>query len=321
MSEPTEPETALATTEAPAFSMNGERMRGIDPAKLMPYNFRNPGFLSEADLRQLGAIYSRYIQHLSARLSIFLRMECVLKLAEFTSVTFEKYCESLATPTHLALFQVEPLRGVGIVEMRLPLGLAMADRLLGGKGRAAGTDRGLTEIEIALLEDAMLIMLAEWTQLWGEDYAQCHAQVIGHESSARFLTTSAADAVFAVATFDVTLGEVTEKMQLGIPLSMIEGPVKKMQLARQRGGDLGPRQAKWRTPYAGIAVPITAEWQVRDMTLNEAMRLSAGSVIELSRDLVSQTRVRLSNTEEFVGTVGQQNGRLAVQLTQRTFKD
>ncbi len=296
-------------------------MRDLDRAKLLPYNFRNPAFLSEADLRQLAAMYGRFIQHVSARLSTYLRMECVVKMAEFTSVTFSKYCESLAAPTHLALFQVEPLRGVGIVEMRLPLGLAMADRLLGGKGRVTGTDRGLTEIEIALLEDAIQMMLAEWLQLWGEDYAQCHMHVIGHETSARFLTTSAADAVFVVAALEVTLGELTEKMQLGIPLSMIEATVKKMQLARQRGGDITPRQVKWRAPYAGIAVPITAEWKVREITLSDVMRLSEGHVIELSRDLVAQTRVRLSNTEEFLGIVGQQNGRLAVQLTQRALKD
>ena len=46
-----------------------------------------------------------------------------------------------------------------------------------------------------------------------------------------------------------------------------------------------------------------------------------GQVIELSRDLIAQTTVRLSNTEEFTGTVGMQNGHIAVQLGQRTLKN
>ena len=43
--------------------------------------------------------------------------------------------------------------------------------------------------------------------------------------------------------------------------------------------------------------------------------------LTLSRELVSETRIRLSNTEEFLGTAGVQNGQIAVQLTKRIVKD
>ena len=313
--------TASRVAGSRIFSMDGAHIEGIDGSKLAPYNFRNPGFLSHADLRQLGVLHQRFIQHLSARLSTFFRMECVLKITKFNSSTFSKFCESLANPTHLTLFQVEPLRGVGIVEISLPLGLTMADRLLGGKGRVSDTDRTLTEIEVALLEDAMQLIITEWTQLWEEQHTAFRTQCIGHETSGRFLQTSASDAVFVIMTVEVTLGEICEQFQMGIPFSMIETMVKKMHLARQRGDDTRPKQIQWRAPYAGISVPITAEWKIRDMTLGEVIAMRKGDVIELPRELVAQTRVRLSNTEEFVGTVGMQNGHVAVQLGQRASKD
>ena len=102
---------------------------------------------------------------------------------------------------------------------------------------------------------------------------------------------------------------------------MIEAMVKRMQVARQSGDDPQPKQVQWRAPYAGIQVPITAEWKVREITLTEVLGMREGDVIQLPRELVSQTRIRLSNTEEFTGTVGMQNGHVAVQLGQRALKD
>ncbi len=303
------------------FSVDGERMGGIDGSKLVPYNFRNPGFLSAADLRQLGVLHQRFIQHLAARLSTFFRMECVLKVTEFNSTIFSKFCESLASPTHLTLFQVEPLRGVGIVEISLPLGLTMADRLLGGKGRVSDSDRALTEIEVALIEDAMQLIITEWAQLWEEQHTVFRPQCIGHETSGRFLQTSASDAFFVMMSVEVTLGDICEQLKMGIPFSMLETMVKKMHLTRQRGDDARPKQIQWRGVYAGITVPVTAEWKIREIPLSEVVAMREGDVIPLPRELLAQTRVRLSNTEQFVGTVGVQNGHIAVQLGQRAPND
>ncbi len=325
MSEPAtaeNPSTAgPAEALAPAFSMNGDRMANLDRSKLTPYDFRNPGFIGEADLRQLNTMYERFVQHLGARLSTYVRMECGLKLAGFTSVTFAKFCESLASPTHLTLFQVEPMRGVGIVDLALPISLSLADRLLGGKGKVVDTNRTLTEIEIELLADAIQVVLTEWTALWDDQTGQYNPLCIGHETSGRFLKTSPADAPFLSAAIEFTIGDVTGEMHVGVPFSMIETVVKQMQLARQRSATLTPKQIKWRAPFAGISVPVVAEWHVREIELREVVQWEAGSVLELSRDLIAQTHVRLSNTEEFVGTVGMQNGRIAVQLGQRMLRN
>ncbi len=321
MSETAPAEVAPAETPPPAFTMHGDRMLQLDRAKLTPYDFRNPGFIGEADLRQLNTMYERFVQHLSARFSTYVRMECEMKLAAFTSVTFAKFCEGLATPSHLTLFQVEPMRGVGIVDLALPISLALADRLLGGKGKVADAARPLTEIETELLADAIQVVLTEWTALWEDPATPFNPLCIGHETSGRFLKTSPADAPFLSAAIEITFGELTGRMHVGVPFSMIETVVKQMQLARQRGSTLTPKQIKWRAPFAGIAVPVVAEWKVREIALSDVLRLEAGTVLELSRDLIAQTHVRLSNTEEFTGTVGMQNGRIAVQLGQRTLKN
>ena len=318
-SEPaaSEPEAAGVPETFTVFRADGRRLTGIDGSKINTYNFHNPGFLSQGDLCQLGVLHQRFIHHLAARLSTFFRMECLLKTLDFSNSTFANFCQSLGNPTHLALFQVEPLRGVGIVEISLPLGHAMSDRLLGGKGRASNTEQTLTEIEITLLEDVVNLILVEWVQLWDEDSGSLRPHCIGHENSGRFLQTAAQDSVFVVLTMEVGIGEMVEKLQMGVPFIMVETIVKKLSDKNPSSDEAKPKQIQWRKPYASISVPVTAEWDVKEISLRDLLSIKEGDVMELPRSAISQTRIRISPTEEFLGTAGVQNGHIAVELSER----
>ena len=324
MSDAVEPTADGAPANAaapPVFRMNGERMNGFDASKVTRFDFRNPDFVSQTDLRLLNSLHTQFVQHLSARLSTFMRMECSLNLTEFTIKPFAKFAEALAANSHVTLFEIAPLSGVGVFAIALPLGLAMADRLLGGKGRPPAGERVLTEIEISLLDDVVNLALQEWSGLWERESTGMKPDCIGHETSGRFLQTSAPDTSIIVTDLDLTIGELTEKLVLGIPFPMVETMLRQRQSTQPRAADSAPKKMQWRAPYAGIAVPISAEWKLDDMTLGEVMRFSEGQVLQLSRSLVSETHIRFSNTEEFLGTAGVQNGLIAVQLTKRIVKD
>src|SRR5580658_2486998 len=98
--------------------------------KVEAYDFRNPAFLSEVELRRLRLLHEDFIRYLSARLSLYMRMEFGLKMAKLTTVTYSKFTENLPNPTHLVMFKVEPLVGVGILDINPRLDLTIADRLL-----------------------------------------------------------------------------------------------------------------------------------------------------------------------------------------------
>ncbi|MCX6976790.1 MAG: hypothetical protein NTX04_02385, partial [Verrucomicrobia bacterium] len=253
MTQPVDPNSnPTSSSDSLVFNLHGERMEGIDASKIPTYNFLDPGLLSPADLRQLGILHARFIQHLSARLSSLLRMECLLTVTKFTSTTFSSFCESMKNPTHVSLFQVDPLRGIGLIEIGIPLGLAMADRLLGGKGHIAEEERSLTEIELALVENVVHLIIAEWTELWQDQLIALRPKFIGNETSSRFLQTSAPDAVFVTLNAEVSIGDKNEQLQIGIPYSMIETIVKKIQASQRHTQDTRVKQPQWRTPYAGI---------------------------------------------------------------------
>jgi flagellar motor switch protein FliM len=286
--------------------------------KVEPYDFRNPAFLSEAELRRLRLLHEDFIRYLSARLSLYLRMEFGLKMAKLTTVTYSKFTDSLPNPTHLSLFKVDPMVGVGILDINPRLALTVADRLLGGRGHSVKAERYLTEIEIALIEDVIMIMLEEWCAQWKSEQ-ELHPAIIGHENNGRFLQTSPRDAIMLALALECNFGDCSEQIQIGVPYYTIEPVVKRMQQRRQKDAAVTAtvKRAEWQPAYAGIAVPVRAEWQALELTLREVASLRVGDVIEMRPAICGETVIVLNDSPKFVGTVGLDTDRVAVQITRK----
>jgi flagellar motor switch protein FliM len=294
--------------------------RGDEKAisKVEAYDFRNPAFLSEIELRRLRLVQEDFVRYLSARLSLFLRMEFGLKMAKLTTVTYGKFTESLPSPTHLVLFKAEPLIGVGILDLNPRLALTIADRILGGRGHSVKAERYLTEIEVALLEDVILIILEEWCGQWKTE-KDLRPFIIGHENNGRFLQTSPKDAIVLALELEVNFGDCSEQMRIGVPYYTIEPIVKKMQAQRQQDSAVGivQKRAAWQKTYDHISLPVRAEWEAFELPLREVASLRVGDVLELPASLMQQTRLLLNGSPKFVGTVGLDGDRVAVQLTRK----
>lgn len=313
------PHTANEAT--PVFLMDGTRTTA-KTRKITPYDFRKPTALPQSDLRIFQALYQKYIPNLAARLSTLLRMECMLKIDRLDSSPFPEFCDAMPDPACVTLFGLDEFRGVGVLAVHRPLALAMADRLLGGKGRAPSAERQLTEIEMALMEDVLQLILTAWSDLWIEGDHAVHLKVMGHESSVRCIPTPASGEIMVILTVAATIGEATERFHLAVPFSMIGQPLRRIQAAHNHSIDAKPvKQVQWRKQYAGIAVPAHAEWKVRELPIAETLRFREGDVIELPNSLINNASLQLSEGSTFIGTVGVQNGNVAVQITGRGNKD
>jgi flagellar motor switch protein FliM len=297
---------------------NGHRGAEGAPVKVEPFDFRNPTFLSDVELRRLRLLHEDYVRYLSARLSLYMRMEFGLKMAQLTTTSYAKFTENLPNPTHLSMFKVEPLVGVGILDINPRLALTIADRLLGGRGHSVKADRHLTEIEVALIEDVIMIILEEWCGQWRVDQ-ELHPVIIGQENNGRFLQTSPKDAVILALTLEASFGDCSEQIQIGVPYYTIEPVVKKMQQRRQKDASVTQvdKAVSWHEAYDKITIPVRAEWQALELSLREVTSLRLGDVIELPNTIFAETRILLNGTPKFIGTVGLDTDKVAVQLTRK----
>ncbi|HYC73162.1 MAG TPA: FliM/FliN family flagellar motor switch protein [Opitutaceae bacterium] len=312
--------SAAAAPRATLIKADGRRADGSAASKVEAYDFRNPAFLSEVELRRLRLVHEDFIRYLSARLSLFLRMEFGLKMAKLTTVSYSKFTESLPSPTHICLFKAEPLTGVCVLDINPRLALTIADRLLGGRGHSVKAERYLTEIEVALLEDVISIVLQEWCGQWKAIETDLRPVIIGHENNGRFLQTSPKDAIVLALALEVNFGDCSEQIQIGVPYYTIEPLVRKMQQRRQKDtavATVAARRATWQGAYDRIALPVRAEWEALELTLRELTNLRVGDVIEMPATQLHQTKLLLAGTPKFLGTVGLDTDHVAVQLTRK----
>lgn len=309
---------AIAPPKQQIFRSDGNRVDGREVPKIETYDFRNPVFLTEVELRRLRLLHEDFIRYLTARLSLFLRMEFALKMAKLTTLTYQKFTDGLPNPTHVCLFKAEPMIGVGILDINPRLALTLVDRMLGGRGHSVKLERYLTEIEIALLEDIIMIILEEWCHQWKHE-KELHPQLIGHENNGRFLQTSPKDAIMLGLTIEANFGDCAEQLQIGVPYYTIEPMVKTMQARRQKDSQPGSvsLKAEWKPIYERITIPARAEWDAFELTLREITQLRVGDVIEMPPTIVDQTRVALNGTPKFLGTVGLDSDRVAVKITRK----
>jgi flagellar motor switch protein FliM len=236
-------------------------------------------------------------------------------MSKLTTMAFGKFQETMRTPSHISLFRIQQLPGIGIFEIPPRMALSLANRMLGGKGISSDGERYLTEIEIALLEELVEVVLREWCSQWREEKGLIANQV-GYESNPRFLQVCTNDTVMLVLGIEGLAGDMVDEMQIAVPYTMIEPIIKNLQAGRNRDIELHSNKPKtnWRSPFEQITVPITVDWIVGQIPLGDAMQLRVGDVLELPRQILSRALIRVASKPRFQATVGVEDSRVVAQI-------
>lgn len=311
-------QVADEASEATIHRTDGTREKRPQKS-LQAHDFRTPSFLTSNQWRKLRQEHELFVESLSSRLSNYLRLDVTLRLSRLETATFRNFVQSFAEPTHFALFKTEPLRGISLLEMPPHLGLTIVDRLLGGPGQASSVGRELSEIERALLDQALLMILGEWAQRW-TPIQELRPVILGHETSGRYLQSSAPDSMFLVLVLEARLANCVEEFSLAFPCSTLEPLIRQLSppLEPAAASDKAPAskpKPKWNADFNTIAVPVSAEWPARPISARQLTQLKVGDVLEWDPAAATQIRVRLDQTTKFVGRLGTKSGRWAVEIT------
>jgi flagellar motor switch protein FliM len=289
------------------------------PDKIQPYDFRQPAFLSPNDLRKLRLRHEDFIRSLGARLSIYLRLEFGLQMSKLQTLSFQKFTEGLADPTHLTMFKIEPLRGICLLDIPPRLGLTIVDRLLGGPALSVNAERELSEIEVGLLDQAVQMILSEWCNHW-TSLMNLRPTLLGHETNGRFLQTSPHDTLMFILAMEARVGDCVETMQIAIPYYTLEPLVLKLNTLLDTSDKTTSTPAtapvRWNALLDDVAIPVTVDWSDIEVTARQLAQLKVGDVLPLPAKFAEQVRLRLAKMPKFVGRLGTRGDNWAVELTQ-----
>lgn len=294
----------------------GDEKEKKDRDSIQPYDFRHPLFLSPTELRRLRIRHEDFIRALGARLSIYLRLEFSLQMSKLQTITYQKFTEALPNPSHLSLFKVEPLRGVGILDIHPRLGLTIVDRLLGGPAHSISADHDFSEIEMALLDQAVQLILAEWCHHWAS-VQELRPVTLGHENNGQFLQTAPHDTIMLVLAMEAKVGDCLEQMQIALPCFTLEPLIRKLgHINGNPAESTAPVSAvRWNRNFDEVPVPVTAMWDDLELTARDIVNLKVGDVLPLNPKSIRQVKLRLADMPKFEGQLGTTGGKWAVAVT------
>jgi len=300
------------------FLHNGEKVQDPSLVSVKKYDFTNPIVLSDKDLGQLKTKSQEFAHHLSGHLSMFLRTEFNLELEELNADLYSNFTQSINSPSCVTLFKLQELNGVGLLEVNSHLSATVVDRILGGKGSTNPEDRGLTDIEKALVEDFNQIILEEWCNQW-KNAMKLNATIVGNENSGKFLQTSPPDAMMLILTMEASFGDVSGPMRVAVPYYTMEPVLSRMLdavAANQKANS--PKLPKWHDTYNDIPVNISIEWDAFQLSLRDIANLEVDDILELDSELLNKTNLRIAGRTCFIGEIGLDGDRVAYQVNQST---
>jgi len=311
------------TAATPEKEPGNASVRPDAPAKeaIQTYDFRNPMLLSHGELRKLRLHQEESIQSMAARLSIHLRLEFSLTLADLQTVAYQKLAESWGRPAHLTLFKMEPLRGVSILEISTQLGSCMVDRLMGGPGQASSTNQEISEIEKVLLEQTVQLILDEWCGHWAS-LKELKPAILGYESNGSFIQGASPETIMLVVSMEAGLGECKGRIQIGVPYAAVDTLIHRFCQSTETMTNPAPSAPplpavgwKWNACFDDVCVPVTAEWEGLEMTARQILALKVGDVLPLDLKQAQRVNVRVANRFKFQGRPGTLDGKWAVEIT------
>jgi flagellar motor switch protein FliM len=285
-----------------------------------PKGLNQAGLLSDTALRKLRAQQEEFARTLSARLSVSFRLDSSVSLAGLQTIGFQKFVERSRTPLHFTLFKLDPLRGIGLLEIPPQLGLNIVNRLLGGSEKLENTDRALSDIESALLDQVSDVALAEWSGFW-RPLQELRPALLGHEIEASFLNAISRETVVLELIFEVEMGESREQFRSGLPYARMEPLIRR--LAGENESKTGtPSRApavapQWNPQLDDVPVKLTAVCHGLELAVQALGQLKVGDSLPVDPQRFTEIEIHLGEAAKFVGTLGTSEGHWAVQLTRK----
>ena len=254
-------------------------VRDAPETAIAPYGFGRTGQISNDQMRAITLVNDQLARNLTHTLGAWLRSQMHVMLAANEQMTFGEMISCVPEPSYVIVLRLEPLGGVGLMELNLGLALMMVDMLLGGRGSVMPA-RELTEIEDSLLLSVVEIVVRELNSAW--DAAGLQFTLEKRESRDRLLRLMTTEERTLCISFDVEMDGEHGMLNLCLPAVVLNAMHRRLLSVRDR-----PRQ-RFETAAARVS-ELMAEASFKavlrlppvQLLTREIHALEVGTVLEL----------------------------------------
>lgn len=291
------------------------------PAEVKPFVVGQASSLSAQELNRFRIHNEGIVRSVGARLSLFLRAEFAFDLEHLDAMELGRYASKAEPSGNYLLFQVDRFPGTGVVGFPKPLALAIGDRMLGGRGFGANPDRELREVELALLNQAVLLALKEYFSKWSDSQDEAKVRIVGRETNIKLLAEDHPTAIVYILKVQAVIGDCFATVDIILPLEMMAQSIQRamvsMAEAGSDSGDLPKDAVLWNPAFNDLTMRISALWAGLSITPREILQMRAGDMIPLDPEKIDEVELQIEGLPRFRGKLGSANRKVAIEITER----
>lgn len=286
--------------------------------KIKIYDFRRPDKFSKDQIRTIEMMHEGFARHFGADLSAYIRAIAEITVTSVKQLTYSEYVERIPNPTSIAVFSMEPLKGLAVFEINPSIIFPIIDRVLGGHGEAITKPRELTDLEQSIvgkiIEKAFVNLKDSWHRIIDFD-----PEIKARETNPQFIQIVAPNEMCLNLNFEIKIKEHVGAMSMCIPYMVIEPVLYK--LSAKQWFTLSKEEMNTETQsilneeVKKTWVPIYANIGATVLKLKEIVHLQIGDIIKLDTNVKDEILVRVENKPMFYGKIGTKGKKKAVKIT------
>lgn len=286
-------------------------------ANIEKYDFTMPSRVSRDHLRSLRTLHSSYAQSLSSAFSITLRSVVEVTCIHIEQLSYGEYLASLLDPSCIGVFNMNPMKGYGVIEINPLLVFPIIDRMLGGPGATRLMNRAFTAIEGMLIKQVMEDSLKMLQEAWHRNI-KLDIKLERLEDNPQFIQAASASDPVILILFDVLMSDIHSMMSLCFPFLTIQqalASLRREEYPTLVDDDTAKTCKEMvHSHMLEMKIPLSARYEASNVSLGELLGLQKGDIIRLPNASSEEVMIFAGGQPKFSGKPGMSNGRRAIQI-------
>lgn len=300
---------ALLKGEAKEEKLKGKVVRS--------YDFRAAERLSKEHLGLFQILTEDFCHRLRNRLSSQLRLEEVeVEILSIKQTTFKDFL-SLASPTYIAIFSMEPLEGNAAMEIDVGFLSFFIEGILGGKAKEKPKVKELTQLEREISSALAKRILVCFEEAF-EKAIKFKTRIESVETNPHFVTIASPHETVMFITLEMKLKGISGEINICLPYLILEPFIPHLSKKRwfmyaQKKASLESEE-RLKKHLSNTVLTLVVQLGSCKIPLQELYNLQRGDYIRLDKPKDSLLELQIGGLTKFKVQPGLVGRRIAVKI-------
>lgn len=290
---------------------------------IVEYDFRKTKDISQDKVASIQVIFDAFSQKIASSLSTKIGTTVQTRMLSVTQSPYAEFVKTIQLPTLIGIIDMNPLKGMGLIEISSNVIFNFIDRLLGGKGEIVSLSRGLTDIEFEVVQDIVTGFTKDLKNSLA-NVIDINPKVERIESNPQFAQITSPQEKVIVGTIEIKVGETRGNMTLCLPLLTIEPLISKISGEEKTSAPGRKAQtvsledlSKMRKAMEEVTFSLIVELGQTEVTMRDMLELKEGDVIRLKTKVDEPLIMYVDEMPKFKCRAGIIGSRMATQIVKR----